>query len=102
MAIVSLVLGIVGIVLTALTGTFFGENYEALLSSGWIIPLIGLIFCIVGIVLGAKARKNPSQKKGLATAGMVVSIVGTVYCAYQVIAFIACSAAISSIASQLQ
>ena len=91
MAIVSLVLGIVGSVLAGV-----------LASKSIIWPFIGLAMCIVGIVLGAKARKDPSQNKGLATAGMIVSIVGTVYCAYMVIWVIACYAAAQSIISQLQ
>ena len=91
MAIVSLVLGIVGIVLPAF-----------LASKSVIWAILGLVLCIVGIVLGAKARKDPSQNKGVATAGMIVSIVGTVYCAYMVIWVIACYAAAQSIISQLQ
>ncbi|MBQ5503477.1 MAG: hypothetical protein IIT95_00090 [Oscillospiraceae bacterium] len=91
MAIVSLVLGIVGIALPA-----------ALASKSVIWAVLGLVLCIVGIVLGAKARKDPSQNKGVATAGMIVSIVGTVYCAYMVIWVIACYAAAQSIISQLQ
>lgn len=60
MAVASLVLGIVSVV-----GSFFG---------GW--ALLGLIAGIVGIVLAVKGKKIPA-KKGMATAGLVLSIVGT-------------------------
>lgn len=60
MAVASLVLGIVSVV-----GSFFGA---------W--ALLGLIAGIVGIVLAVKGKKIPA-KKGMATAGLVLSIVGT-------------------------
>ena len=85
MAIASLVLGIVGSVLAGV-----------LASKSIIWPFIGLAMCIVGIVLGAKARKDPSQNRGLATAGMIVSIVGTVYCGFLVLYVIACAATLAS------
>ena len=58
LAIAGLVLGIVSVV--------FAFLYV------W----IGLITGIVGIVLSAKGRKTPA-KKGMATAGLVLSIIGT-------------------------
>lgn len=95
MAIASLVLAIVGAVLTSLNGTILGSA-EEIVYHGWIIPVISLVLCVVGIVLGAKARKDPSQKKGIATAGMIVSIVGTVYCAIIALTAAACSGIVSS------
>lgn len=75
MAVASLVLGIATIVFSII---------------GLYIP--GLIMGIVGIVLGVLAKKkNPS---GMATAGLVCSIVGTVLCA---IIFIACAACVGSV-----
>ncbi|HJO93968.1 MAG TPA: DUF4190 domain-containing protein [Victivallales bacterium] len=56
-AIASLVLGIIGII-------------------AWLIPLFGLPITIVGLVLGCKGRK--SAKKGIATSGIVLSIIGLV------------------------
>lgn len=61
MAIVSLVLGIVSVV-TA----WFGY-----------LSILGLACGVVGIVLAAKGRKIETQK-GLATAGLVLSIIGVV------------------------
>ena len=78
LAVASLVLGIVAIVFS-----FIGLS----------IPF-GLIIGIVGIVLGVMAKKkNPS---GMATAGLVLSIIGTILCA---IVFIACTACIGAIGS---
>lgn len=46
------------------------------------IPVVGyfsLVFSIVAIVLGVKARKlTEGQKNGMATAGFVLGIIGTV------------------------
>lgn len=81
LAITSLVLGIVAIVFS-----FIGLS----------IPF-GLIIGIVGIILGVMAKKkNPS---GMATAGLVLSIIGTVLCAIVFIACMACVGAIGSAAS---
>lgn len=81
LAIASLVLGIVAIVFS-----FIGLS----------IPF-GLIIGIVGIILGVMAKKkNPC---GMATAGLVLSIIGTVLCAIVFIACMACVGAIGSAAS---
>ena len=81
LAIASLVLGIVAIVFS-----FIGLS----------IPF-GLIIGIVGIILGVMAKKkNPN---GMATAGLVLSIIGTVLCAIVFIACMACVGAIGSAAS---
>jgi len=53
-AIASLVLGIFGVF-------------------AWLIPLIGYPVTIIGLILGIKGRK--SDKRGMATAGMVLSII---------------------------
>ena len=82
-AIASLVLGIVAIVFS-----FIGLS----------IPF-ELIIGIVGIVLGVVAKKkNPT---GMATAGLVLSIIGTVLCALIFIACAACVGAIGSAAGSL-
>lgn len=81
LAIASLVLGIVAIVFS-----FIGLS----------IPF-GLIIGIVGIILGVMAKKkNPC---GMATAGLVLSIIGTVLCAIVFIACMSCVGAIGSAAS---
>ncbi len=70
MAIAALVCGILGIV-----GSF--------------IPIVGyftFILAILGIVFGVKARKVASDdKRGLATAGLVLGIIGTVFGALGII-----------------
>ena len=82
-AIASLVLGIVAIVFS-----FIGLS----------IPF-GLIIGVVGIILGVVAKKkNPT---GMATAGLVLSIIGTVLCALIFIACAACVGAIGSAAGSL-
>lgn len=75
MAAASLVLGIISIV----TGLFSAG------SLGW----LGAIMGIIGIILGSQARKVPAQA-GLATAGFVCSIIGTILCLLMYIACIAC------------
>lgn len=77
MAVASLVLGIVAVVFS-----FIG------------LYLPGLLAGIIGIVLGVMAKKkNPS---GMATAGFVLSIIGTILCA---LVFIACAACVGATAS---
>lgn len=78
MAIASLVLGILSLVI----GLFLSAY-------GW----AGAILGIVGIVLGALGRKD-AAKKGMATAGLVCSIIGTVLGIIFYIACVACAKAI--------
>ena len=58
----------------------------------FVVQWIGLILGIIGIVLAVNARKN--NPSGVATAGLVLSIVGTVFCA---LGFIACAACVAAI-----
>lgn len=75
MAVASLVLGIVSLVFACIPGF------------GWLGGIIG----IVGIILGALGRKDPA-KKGMATGGLVCSIIGAVL---GLIVYIACVACVS-------
>lgn len=77
MAIASLVLGI-----CALVFPFIGL--------GWLSMLIG----IVGIILGALGKKN-IEKQGMATAGIVMSIIAI---ALGLISWIACAACVGGLA----
>ena len=68
-SIAALVCGILGIVLSI----FYAH---------WILPILGLIIAVVGIVLGAigmKKAKELGEPKGLAIAGLVCGIVGAVF-----------------------
>lgn len=75
MGVASLVLGI----LAVLIGIFTGG------SLGW----VGVIMAIIGVILGALGRKNPDSK-GIATAGLVLSIIGLILCIAMYAACIAC------------
>ena len=69
MAIVGLVLGIVSIVFSFFT------------LSTW-APIVALILGVVGIVLSAmamSAAKKTGGKSGMAVAGLVLSIIGSVF-----------------------
>lgn len=81
MGVASLILGIVSTVI----GVFF--NYI-----GWLGAIVG----IIGIILGAVARK--SAKSGVATGGLVLSIIGTVL---SLILYIACAACVAGIAASI-
>ncbi len=74
MAVAALVLGIVSLVFTIIPGLQF------------IGAIVGLIGIILG-VLGRKKAKADNQPTGTATAGFVMSIIGTVLSA---IMYIAC------------
>ena len=83
LGVASLVLGIISIIIGVISGG----------SLGWVGAPLG----IVGIILGAIGRKNaPESKKGLANAGFVCSIIGTILC---VLFYIACIACIGGLAS---
>ena len=82
MAVASLVLGIISLVFIIIPGLQF----------------IGAIVGVVGIILGALARKKlkaENQATGTATAGMVMSIIGAAISNIMYIACVACSAAAS-------
>lgn len=81
MGVASLVLGIISLVIGIFTAGVFG----------W----VGAIFGIIGIILGALGRKQ-SEKTGIATAGLVCSIIGLVLC---LILYIACVACVGGLAS---
>ena len=77
--VAALVLGIVSTVI----GAFF--NFI-----GWIGAIVG----IIGIILAAIARKN--GQRGMATAGLVLSIIGTALSLILYIACISCAAGVAS------
>ena len=77
MAIASLILGIISLILS-----FFG------------LGIISVFTAIIGIILGVLGRKDP-EKKGMATAGLVCSIIALVL---GVIMWIACAAVVGGAA----
>lgn len=75
MAIAGMVLGIIGIVFGVLNGIF---------------SILGLPIAIIGLILsvkGGKRLKEAGQPKGVATAGLVLGIIATVFTA---VAFFTC------------
>ncbi|MBR5714718.1 MAG: DUF4190 domain-containing protein, partial [Clostridia bacterium] len=86
-SIAALVCGIVGIV-----GAWFP-----------VICYFALIIAIVGIVLGAigmKKAKENNEPTGLATAGLVLGIIGTALAVIGVICIVACTVAANAAGSQ--
>ena len=88
MSIAALVCGILGIV------------------GSWIpvVMYFTLVLAILGIVFGAKGMKQAqmtNQGKGLATAGLVLGIIGTAFAAIGVICAVACVAAGSAVSTGL-
>lgn len=81
MGVTSLVLGIVALVCCFIPGA----------------GIVGIILGILGIILGALGKKNP-EKKGIATGGLVCSIIATAICG---ITYIACAACVGAIGSVL-
>ena len=78
MGVASLVLGIISLVWSLFAGT-------------WMSALVG----IIGIILGAVARKQAPS--GVATAGLVLSIIGTILSLLFFIACVACAGALSAL-----
>ena len=85
MAVASLVLGIITLILA-----LFGSSFQ------W----VGLITGIIGIILGAMARKQ-GVKKGVANAGFICSIIGFALCAIVWIACIACVGGLAGLGAAL-
>ncbi len=81
MAVASMILGIVALVVAVFGGVF-----------NWIGILIG----IIGIVLGALAKKNTPS--GMATAGIVMSIIAT---SLALVFWLACAACVAGTESAL-
>lgn len=82
LAVGSLILGIFSIVMGCFGWTFVWGT------------LIGVVTGIVGIVLGVMAKKR--EPSGMATGGLVTSIIGLVLCG---ILFIACAACAGALAA---
>jgi len=82
MAVASLVLGIIALVVSVFVPAF-----------GWLAAIIG----IIGIILGALGRKK-AEKKGVATAGLVMSIIAV---ALGLVLYIACAACVSAATAEL-
>lgn len=78
----SLVLGIISLVM-------------AFIIPGATVKWIGAVLALIGIILGVQGRKNP-EKRGLATGGMVCSIIGFIFC---IITVIACAGLMGGIAA---
>lgn len=81
MGVASLVLGILSIIIGFFTGIWG--------AGGW-----GAILGIIGIILGAVARRNPEQN-GIGTAGLICSIIGLIF---SLLFWIACAACVGSLA----
>lgn len=77
MGIASLILGIISLI------------WGLLLPWKW----VGAVIALIGIVLGALGRKDPA-KKGIATGGLVCSIIGLVLC---LIVIIACAGVVAAL-----
>lgn len=82
MGAASLVLGIISILIGAFSAGLFG----------WLGAIIG----VIGIILGALAKKS-QQANGLATAGLVCSIIGTILSLLLYIACASCAGGIMSL-----
>lgn len=82
MAVASMVLGIVALVIAIFGGA---------------ISWVGIIVGIIGVVLGALAKKK--QPSGMATAGLVMSIIAL---ALAFVFWLACAACIAGTESALE
>ena len=67
-AVIALILGILGLIMTLEPGVFLG--------------VLGGIACIVGLFISISARRRlpkGNSNRGLATAGLILSIIGIVF-----------------------
>jgi hypothetical protein len=73
---------------------------SAVLAFSYFGAIGGFILGIIAIVLGILGRKKP-QWEGLATAGLVLGIIGTILSAVLFIACVACTGALSRVGTEL-
>ena len=85
MAVASLVLGIVSLV-----SCVIGLGFP-----------VGTICGVVGIILGYMGKKNAPENSGMATAGMVCSIIGTILSLISIVACTACVGGTAGLAGML-
>ena len=93
-AVASLVCGIIGLLFGTIGSCISCICTGATMTAGalpsLIVNLIGLAICIVGIVLGVKARNvipDGAEGRSLATAGLVCSIIATVLVGISVVCY---------------
>lgn len=79
MGLASLICGIITLVMAIFSASGLG--------------VVGVALGIIGIILGALGRKDPAQHS-MATAGMIISIIGLII---NIVVFIACVACIGAI-----
>jgi len=87
MGVASLVLGIISLVLALFVSGF-----------GWVASILALIGVILG-ALGRKKLKAAGEKTGVATAGLVLSIIGLVL---GVVMYIACAVLVAGVGTVLE
>lgn len=88
MAVAALVCGILGII-----GSFIP-----------VVMYFTAVLAVLGIVFGVKGKKIAAESnsgKGLATAGLVLGIIGTVFAASGILCAVACAGALGSLASYM-
>lgn len=97
LGLIAMIIGIVAIVISIFGGTLSKDNGTVAL----VLVFVALAAGIVGIVLGVKARKDPTTSKGMATAGLVTGIIATVWSGISVVCVICVVAFATSCASTL-
>ena len=88
MAVCALIFGILGII-----GSFIP-----------VVQYFTTILAVLGLILGAVARKKAKaagQPTGVATAGLVLGIIGTVFAFGGIICAIACAGAIGGLGAMM-
>lgn len=84
MGVASLVLGIISIILALFSAGILG----------WVAGILG----IIGIILGALGRKN-EKGRGIATAGLVCSIIGTIL---GLLLYVACAMCVADVSNSMR
>lgn len=98
LGLIAMIVGIVAIVLSIFCGALANGNVTVLI----VLDIVSLVAGIVGIILGVKARKDPNTSKGMATTGLVLGILATIWSAIAVICiicYIACAPYLQTLAA---
>lgn len=91
LGMIAMIIGIVSVALSV-----FGDAISVTGIVALILIFVALAAGIAAIVLSVKARKAPATSRGMANAGLITGIIGTVFAGISAICVISCVICVTS------